>query len=139
MLRKRRDYARGQCSNAAMQQSQAPLAQLSRELGISPKTVVKSRKRATVGDMKTGPKELLSTVLTEEEEASVVACRRHKLLPLDDCLYALQPSTPRPTRSALHWCLQRHRFLVLAGIEGAVGDRMIRRNLVEKFGGIGVI
>ncbi len=39
---------------AAIQRSQASLAQLSRELGINPKTVAKWRKRATVEDMKTG-------------------------------------------------------------------------------------
>ena len=86
---------------AAIQRSQASLAQLSRELGINPKTVAKWRKRATVEDLKTGPKEPRSTVLTEEEEAAVVAFRRHTLLPLDDCLYALQPSIPHLTRSAL--------------------------------------
>ena len=67
---------------AAIQRSQASLAQLSRELGINPKTVAKWRKRATVEDMKTGPKEPRSTVLTEEEEAMIVAFRRHTLLPL---------------------------------------------------------
>jgi hypothetical protein len=36
-----------------------------------------------------GPKEVRSTVLTTEEEAVVVAFRRHTLLPLDDCLYGL--------------------------------------------------
>ena len=93
---------------AAIQRSQASLAQLSRELGINPKTVAKWRKRATVEDRKTGPTEPRSTVLTEAEEAMVVAFRRHTLLPLDDCLYALQPSIPHLTRSALHRCLQRH-------------------------------
>ena len=42
---------------AAIQRSQASLAQLRRELGINPKTVPKWRKRATVEDMKTGPSE----------------------------------------------------------------------------------
>jgi hypothetical protein len=42
--------------------------------------------------MKTDPTELRSTVLTEAEQAMVVAFRRHTLLPLDDCPYALQPS-----------------------------------------------
>ena len=41
---------------AAIQRSQASLAQRSRELGINPKTVAKWRKRATVEDLKTGPK-----------------------------------------------------------------------------------
>ena len=57
---------------AAIQRSQASLEQLSRELGINPKTVAKWRKRATVEDLKTGPpKEPRSTVLTEEEEAAI--------------------------------------------------------------------
>jgi transposase-like protein len=73
---------------AAIQRSQASLTQLSRALG-NPKTVAKWRKRATVEDMKTGPTEPLSTVLTQAEEAMVAAFRRHTLLPLDDCLYAL--------------------------------------------------
>ena len=38
----------------------------------------------------------------------MVAFRRHTLLPLDDCLYALRPSMPQLTRSSLHRCLQRH-------------------------------
>jgi hypothetical protein len=77
---------------AAIQRSQASLAQLSQELGINPKTMAKWRKRATVEDRKTGPTEPRSTVLSAAEEAAIVAFRRHTLLPLDDCLYALQPS-----------------------------------------------
>jgi len=52
-------------------------------------------------------KEPRSTVLTEAEEAAIVAFRRLTLLPPDDRLYALQPSIPHLTRSALHRCLQR--------------------------------
>ena len=48
----------------------------------------------------------------------VVAFRRHTLLPLDDCLYALQPSIPHLTRSALHRCLQRHGISRLPDVEG---------------------
>ncbi len=47
-----------------------------------------------------------------------MAFRRHTLLPLDDCLYALQPSIPHLTRSALHRCLQRHGISGLPDIEG---------------------
>jgi len=54
-----------------------------------------------------GPKEVRSTVLTPEEEAIIVAFRRHTLLPLDDCLYGLQPTIPHLTRSSLHRCLDR--------------------------------
>ena len=48
----------------------------------------------------------------------MVAFRRHTLLPLDDCLYALQPSIPHLTRSALHRCLQRHGISRLPDVEG---------------------
>ena len=65
-----------------------------------------------------GPKEARSTVLTPEEEAVVVAFRRHTLLPLDDCLYGLQPSIPHLTRSSLHRCLERHGISRLPEIEG---------------------
>ena len=77
---------------AAIHRSQASLSTLSREFGINPKTVANRRKRATVEDLKTGPMAPYSTTLTEAEEAAVVAFRRHTLLPLDDCHYALQPS-----------------------------------------------
>jgi transposase InsO family protein len=65
-----------------------------------------------------GPKAPRSTVLTLEEEAMVVAFRRHTLLPLDDCLYTLQASIPHLTRSALHRCFQRHGINRLPEIDG---------------------
>jgi transposase-like protein len=77
-------------------EGQASLAQLSKELSINAKTVAKWRKRQTVEDLKTGPKEPRSTVLTEAEEATIVEFRRHTLLPLDDCFHALQPTLPHP-------------------------------------------
>lgn len=40
------------------------------------------------------------------------------LLPLDDCLYALQPLIPRLTRFALHPYLQRHGISRLPDVEG---------------------
>ena len=103
---------------AAIQRSQASAAALSRTYGINPKTVLKWRKRATVEDCKTGPKEPHSSVLSLEEEAIVVAFRRHTLLPLDDCLYALQPTIPRLTRSSLHRCLRRHGISRLPDVDG---------------------
>ena len=47
---------------------------------LRPKTVAKWRKRATVEDLKTGPKAPHSTTLSEGEEAIVVVFRRHTLL-----------------------------------------------------------
>ena len=93
---------------AARQRSQASLAQLSRDLGINPKTVAKWRKHATVEDTKTRPSEPRSTILSETEKAAFVALRRHTPRPLDDCLYALRPSIPHLPRSAPHPCLQLH-------------------------------
>jgi transposase-like protein len=58
-------------------------------------------------------------VLSIEEEAIIVAFRRHTLLPLDDCLYALQPTIPHLTRLSLHRCLQRHGISRLPEVEGS--------------------
>ena len=101
-----------------IQRSEATTAALSRQLGINVKTVAKWRRRDSVEDARMGPKEVRSTVLTVEEEAVVVAFRRHTLLPLDDCLYALQPTIPHLTRSSLHRCLQRHGISRLPDMEG---------------------
>jgi transposase InsO family protein len=102
----------------AIQHSQESLRALARRYGINQKTVAKWKKRSSVADLPTGPKEPRSTVLSLEEEAIIVAFRRHTLLPLDDCLYALQPTIPHLTRSSLHRCLQRHGIGRLPDIEG---------------------
>ena len=102
----------------AIQNSQESLRALSKRYGINQKTVAKWKKRTSVADLPTGPKNPASTVLAIEEEAAVVAFRRHTLLPLDDCLYALQPMIPHLTRSSLHRCLQRHGIGRLSDMEG---------------------
>ena len=102
----------------AIQHSQESLRALSRRYGINQKTVAKWKKRTSVTDVPTGPKNPASTVLTIEEEAVIVAFRKHTLLPLDDCLYTLQPTIPTLTRSSLHRCLQRHGISRLPEVEG---------------------
>ena len=102
----------------AIQRSQESVRALARRHGISPTTVQKWKKRETTADAPMGPKEARSTVLTLEQEAIIVAFRRHTLLPLDDCLYALQPTIPHLTRSSLHRCLERHGISRLPEIEG---------------------
>jgi len=75
---------------------QASISALSKELGINPKTVAKWRKQATIDDLKTGPGDPRSTVLTQPVEAAVVAFRRHTLLPLDDlslCVATVDPTS----------------------------------------------
>jgi transposase InsO family protein len=91
-----------------IQNSQESLARIASPYDINAKTVAKWRKRATVEDAPMGPRQPHSTALTLEQEAVIVAFRKHTLLPLDDCLYALQVSIPNITRSNLHRCLQRH-------------------------------
>src|SRR3954465_10814948 len=88
----------------AIQHRQESLRGLARRHGINPKTVAKWKKRPSVQDERTGPKEPRSTVLTLEEEAIIVAFRRHPLLRLDDCLYALQSTLPLLARSSLRRC-----------------------------------
>jgi transposase-like protein len=102
----------------AIHHRQESLRALARRHGINPKTVAKWKKRTSVQDKRTGPKEPRSTVLSTEEEAIIIAFRRHTLLPLDDCLYALQATIPHLTRSSLHRCLQRHGMSRLPETEG---------------------
>lgn len=46
------------------------------------------------------------------------------MLPLDDCLYALQATIPDLTRSSLHRCLERHGLSRLPEVEGEkIGKR----------------
>jgi transposase InsO family protein len=101
----------------AIQSSQESLIALAERYDINPKTVHKWRKRSSVVDAPMGPKPR-STTLSEEQEAIVVAFRKHTLLPLDDCLYALQATIPQLTRSALHRCFQRHGISRLPDLDG---------------------
>ncbi|WP_031194341.1 IS481 family transposase [Mesorhizobium sp. L2C066B000] len=102
----------------AIQHSQESLRALAKRYGINQKTVRKWRNRTSAADLPTGPRDPKSTVLSTEEEAVIVAFRRYTLLPLDDCLYALQPTIPHLARSSLHRCLQRHGIGRLPDVEG---------------------
>ncbi len=108
----------------AIQHSQESLRVLAKRHGINQKTAAKWKKREAVSDRPTGPSDPRSTVLSFEEEAIIVAFRRHTLLPLDDGLYALQATIPHLTRSSLHRCLQRHGISRLPDVEG---DKPTRR------------
>jgi hypothetical protein len=105
----------------AIQNSQASLRELAGRYGINPKTVAKWRRRSSVCDARMGPREPRSTVLSNQEEALVVAFRKHTLLPLDDCLYALRATVPHLTRSSLHRCFQRHGISRLPETQGPLG------------------
>ena len=102
----------------AIQARQESVRALAKRHGVSPTTVQKWRKRSTTADARMGPKEIRSTVLTREEEAIIVAFRQQTLLPLDDCLYTLQPTIPHLRRSSLHRCFQRHGIARLPETDG---------------------
>ncbi|MFW8646292.1 IS481 family transposase [Rhizobium beringeri] len=102
----------------AIQNSEESLRALSKRYGVNQKTIAKWKRRTSLADLPTGPKDPHSTILSLEEEAVIVAFRRHTLLPLDDCLYALQPTIPHLTRSSLHRCLQRHGISRLPEVKG---------------------
>jgi transposase-like protein len=113
---------------AAIQRSKASIQALSERYGINPKTVAKWRTRTSLEDRPIGPTAPHSTVLSAAEETLIVEFRRHTLLPLDDCLYALQATIPHLTRSALHRLLQRHS---ISRLPNAGGTRPRGRHLAE--------
>jgi len=76
-----------EAARRAIQNSQESIRAIVGRYSINPKTVAKWKKRTAVSDLRTGPKEIKSTVLTIEEEGIVVAFRTYTLLPLDECFY----------------------------------------------------
>ena len=73
-------------------------------------------------------------MLSPAAEAIIVAFRRHTLLPLDDCLYALQATIPNLTRSSLHRCLKRHGISRLPEIAGdKTSKKPFKRYLIGYF------
>jgi len=103
----------------AIRESPDSLRVLAARYGINPKTVAKWKARTSAEDLRPGPKVARHGKLTAEEEDIIVRFREHTLLPLDDCLYALQAQIPHLTRSALHRCLQRHGISRLAETFGS--------------------
>jgi hypothetical protein len=101
-----------------IQQSQERLNTLAERYDINPKTVAKWKRREDVHDAPMGPKEPRSTVRTNTQEALGAACRRPTLLPLADCLSALQDSLPHLPRSTGHRRDQRPGLSRLPAGEG---------------------
>jgi hypothetical protein len=117
----------------AIQNSQENLKTLSQRYGVNPKTVAKWKKRQTAQDAAMGPKEARSTSLSLEEEAICIAFRKHTLLPLDDCLYALQSSLPKLTRSSLHRLFVRHGISRLPEAQGSKKEKKKFRICLNEF------
>src|SRR5262249_3645526 len=102
----------------AIQHSQESLRALARRYGINQKTGGKWKKRTSTADLPTGPKAPKSTTLSLQDEAIVVAFRKHTLLPLDDCLYALQATIPPPHALVPAPLLTTARHLAASGDRG---------------------
>jgi transposase InsO family protein len=118
----------------AIQQSRESIAKLAKRYDLNPKTVAKWKKRPQVHDAPMGPKPPRSTILTREEEALMVALRKHTLLPLDDCLYALQATLPHLPRSTRHRCLQRHGLSCVPDMAGEkTGKQPFRSSPIGDF------
>jgi hypothetical protein len=118
----------------AIQNSPESIRTLARIHGINPKTVAKWKNRVGVEDRTIDRAEPCSRSLTIEEENMAVSFRRHAMLPLDDCLYALQISVPHLTRSSLHRCFQRHGISRIPKIEiGTDGLRDPRPDRIGSF------
>ena len=102
----------------AIQRSKAPLKELAARHGLNHKTVAKWRKRAFVNDAPMGPKRRTRQCCRLRKKRSSSPSASIPLLPLDDCLYALQATIPHLTRSSLHRCLKRHAISRLPEIAG---------------------
>ena len=71
---------------SAIKRSEECVRDLARRHSINPATVQKWRRPEGVTDKTMGLTEPHSSVLSIVREAVIVACRRHGMLPLDDCL-----------------------------------------------------
>ena len=141
----RRSARTTEAERQAIRHSDESLQTLARRIGVNPKTVAKWKQRTSSADLPRGPKRGQLRKLTAEEVGIIVQFREHTLLPLDDCLYALQAQIPHLSRSTLHRCLQRHGVSSLSstrkprvGIEqdvSALGDLHIEHAQVNAHDG----
>ena len=109
-----------------IQDSKESLKKLAKRYGITVSTVLKWKKRDFVHDAPRGENRRHSTVLSRQEEALIVAFRKHSLLPMDDCLYSLQKTIPKLNRSNIYRCLKRH------GIQRLPKSAFIQRKISSK-------
>ena len=103
---------------AAIQASMLSIRAIAQQHGVNPKTVAKWKSRTSTEDLPMGPTRPRSQKLSVEEEGSCIGFRMHTLLPLDDCLYALQLMMPQLSRSSLHRLYQRHHISRVFSIPG---------------------
>jgi hypothetical protein len=94
---------------------------------VNPKTIVKWKNRLSGQDLPMGPHQVRQKALTLTEEATCVAFQIQAMLPLDDCLYALQLMFPHLMRSTFHRLFQRHGIHRLPSAQNLKPDRTAQR------------
>lgn len=95
-------------TRAYIQSSQAPVAVLANELGVSETTIRRWRARTTVADRSHTPMRLAIS-LSPIEEALACELRAELRLPLDDITEVMRRCVRHTlSRSAIHRCLKRH-------------------------------
>jgi hypothetical protein len=105
---------------AAIERLKTRLKELAAQYGLNHKTVAKWRKRAFVNDAPNGAEGSALDLPVVRGRGYRGRLPQANLLPLDDCLYALQATIPNLTRSSLHRCLS---ITALAGCRRSPATR----------------
>jgi len=91
----------------AIQASKEKNNVLAKRYGVSRKTIAKWKGRESTSDERMGPKNPSSNILTDDDEAIVLAYRWRTRLSLNDSHERLRRLMPKLSRSALYRCLKR--------------------------------
>ena len=94
----------------AIQESEEKNVVLAKRYSVDRKTIAKWKARDFVSDERMGPKNPRSSLLSQEDEAVILAYRWRTRLPLNDAYSRLRRLTPKLTRSTLYRCLKRYGF-----------------------------
>jgi hypothetical protein len=92
----------------AIQASDETNIVLAKRHGVNRKTIAKWKAREFIFDYRMGPKNPRAGLLTQNEEAIILAYRWHTRLALDDAHLRLRRLIPKLSRSTLYRCLKRH-------------------------------
>ena len=94
----------------AIQASEEKNVVLAKRYGVNRKTIAKWKAREFTSDERMGPKNPCSSVLTRDDEVTILAYRWRTRLSLNDCHDRLRRLMPKLSRSALYRCLKRWGF-----------------------------
>ena len=92
----------------AIQESEEKNIVLAKRYHANRKTIAKWKAREFTSDERMGPKNPRPTLLSQEDDAIILAYRWRTRLALNDCHLRLRRLMPKLSRSTLHRCLKRH-------------------------------